>query len=396
MESILTRDRLGAFCRETHVELKPCGTGPLTGLTFAAKDVFHVAAHRTGAGNPDWLRTHEPEARTAPAVQQLLEAGAKLVGKALCDELAYSLMGENVHYGTPVNVNAPGRVPGGSSSGSAAAVAGGLVDFALGTDTGGSVRFPASCCGIFGIRPTHGRVSLEEAVPLAPSFDTCGWFARDADILERAGRVLLKDERPAPQPGKLLLAQDAFELAGAGVTRALAPAVARVASKLGAPQPVTIAAEGLERWMNGFRVLQGAEVWAKHGAWVTSVNPAFGPGVKERFEWAATIPARDVAAANARREEIALRLDGLLADDALLCLPSAPGVAPPLNAPAAELDAFRSRALAMLCIAGLARLPQMSLPLGRLEGCPLGLSLIARRGGDLMLLAFARVLCATR
>src|SRR5438093_9304209 len=165
MNSILDQDNLGAFCRHTHVAVKGTGAGPLANLVFGLKDIYDVAGHKTGFGSPDWLATHSPAARTAPSVQVLLDAGADLVGKTHNDELTYSLTGENAHYGTPINVNAPGRIPGGSSSGSAAAVAGGLVDFAVGSDTGGSVRAPASFCGIYGIRPTHGRVSLEAHVP---------------------------------------------------------------------------------------------------------------------------------------------------------------------------------------------------------------------------------------
>ena len=134
--------------------------GALSGLTFAAKDIIDVEGHITGCGNPDWLRTHEKALRTAPCIRRLIEAGATLVGKTVTEELATGLTGENIHYGAPINVNAPGRVSGGSSSGSAAAVAAGLVDFSLGSDTGGSVRAPASFCGIYGVRPTHGRVSM--------------------------------------------------------------------------------------------------------------------------------------------------------------------------------------------------------------------------------------------
>src|SRR5262249_46188864 len=154
MNSILDQDNLGAFCRHTHVAVKSTGAGPLANLIFGVKDIYDVAGHKTGFGSPDWLATHRPATRTAPSVQILLDAGADLVGKTHTDELTYRLTGENAHYGTPINVNAPGRIPGGSSSGSAAAVAGRLVDFAVGSDTGGSVRAPASFCGIYGIRPT--------------------------------------------------------------------------------------------------------------------------------------------------------------------------------------------------------------------------------------------------
>src|SRR5215468_9137493 len=203
MNEIVVNDRLGAFCHHTHVEMNGASHGPLLGLTFAVKDIYDIAGHRTGFGSPDWLRTHGLAARTAPVVQRLLDAGARLVGKTHTDELTWSLTGENAHYGAPVNVNAPGHITGGSSSGSASAAAAGVVDFAIGSDTGGSVRVPASFCGILGMRPTHGRIPLDGVCPLAPSLDTCGWFARDAGIFERVGRALLCDDAPAPRPERL-------------------------------------------------------------------------------------------------------------------------------------------------------------------------------------------------
>jgi amidase len=391
MNEILDRDKLGAFCRHTHAEMKGAPGGPLAGLTFAVKDIYDIAGHRNGFGSPDWLRTHDPAKRTAPVVQRLLDAGADMVGKTHTDEITWSLNGENAHYGTPVNVNAPGRIPGGSSSGSAAAVAGGLCDFALGSDTGGSVRTPASFCGIFGIRPTHGRVSLEGACPLAPSFDTCGWFARSAELLERVGRVLLGGENPGA-PRRLLLAQDAFAQAGDAITRALEPAVERVSALLGRPERATVAADGLPQWFQILRVLQSAEVWAQHGEWVTRVKPDLGPGIRQRFQWAAELDPSLVGPARKRREEIAAHMERLLAGGAVLVLPTVPGIAPLRNAAPADSEDFRARALALLCPAGLARLPQVSLPLAQFDGCPLGLSLVAARGADAMLLALAREL----
>ena len=392
MNDIVANDRLGAFCRHTHAEMKGGARGPLAGLTCAVKDIYDIAGHRTGFGSPDWVRTHEPAARTAPAVQLLLDAGAHVVGKAHTEEMAWSLTGENAHYGTPVNVNAPGRVPGGSSSGSAAAVAAGVVDFAIGSDTGGSVRLPASYCGILGIRPTHGRISLEGVCPLAPSFDTCGWFAREAATLERVGRVLLRDIAPARTPRRLLVAQDAFAHADAAAAAALEPALERVAKLVGKPEKVTVGDEPLTQWMDYFRFPQGAEAWACHREWVMRVKPQFGPAIKGRFEWAQSIAPEDVARARARREEITRRLETLLEADAVLAIPSAPGIALPRNSSPQVADAMRARALPMLCIAGLARLPQISLPLAQLDGCPLGLSLIAARGHDTMLLELAKKL----
>jgi len=392
MNEIVANDKLGAFCRHTHVEVRGAANGPLAGRTFAVKDIYDVAGQKTGFGSPDWLRTHDPAVRTAPAVQALLDAGANVVGKTLTDEMAWSLTGENAHYGTPVNVNAPGRIPGGSSSGSVSAVAAGVVDFAIGSDTGGSVRLPASFCGVIGLRPTHGRIPMEGVCPLAPSFDTCGWFARDAELFERVGRVLLRDEGTAPKPRRVLLAQDAFTLAGEAVTNVLKPAIARVEALIGVPKAVTVADEPLGEWMGYFRLLQSAEAWAQHADWVTRVNPQFGPGVKERIAWASTVDPGAVAHAKARREDITRRMAALLEGDTVLVLPSAPGIAPLRNSPPQVLDDFRARALAILSIAGLARLPQVSLPLATLDGCPLGLSLIAAHGNDTLLFSLAKKL----
>jgi amidase len=382
-------DALGAFCRHTHVAVKGSGSGPLAGLTFGVKDIYDIAGHKTGFGSPDWLATHDAATRTAAVVETLLAAGADIVGKTQTDELTYSLNGENAHYGTPVNANAPGRIPGGSSSGSAAATAGKLVDFALGSDTGGSVRAPASFCGVYGIRPTHGRVSLEGACALAKSFDTAGWFARDAVLLERIGRVLL-GETAAVKPGAALLAEDGFALLGSDAVEAFQPALEKIKTVIGPLQPVTVSAEGLPQWFQAFRVLQGAEIHQQLGAWVAQVQPKLGPGVRERMQWTATLTAADIAEAQAVRDAARRRMDELLRDNAVLVLPTVPDIAPLLNTPAAALDDFRARAMSLLCIAGHAGLPQVTLPLATLNGCPIGISLIAASGNDALLLALAR------
>ena len=220
-------NRLGCFCPHGDIHIEGTQGGPLSGLTFAAKDLFDIEGHVTGAGNPDWLATHAPAPATASAVRKLLEAGASLQGKTITDELAYSLAGVNMHYGTPVNPACPDRLPGGSSSGSASAVAGGLVDTALGTDTGGSIRVPANNCGLYGIRTTHGQVAKDGLVPLADSFDTVGWFARDARTLARVGEVLLGPRESFPA-GRLVIATDCFDLVGADVRAALKPLVDRL------------------------------------------------------------------------------------------------------------------------------------------------------------------------
>jgi amidase len=387
---MIPNDPYNAFCRHTHVALDGAPDGPLRGLTFAAKDVFDIAGHRTGNGNPVWLDTHAPAERTASAIERVLAAGASMVGKTHTDELAYSLNGENVHYGTPTNPRAPERIPGGSSSGSAAAVAGGLVDFALGTDCGGSVRLPASYCGIYGIRTTHGLVPADGVADLAASFDTVGWFARDAKTMLRVGDVMLP-AAPAFVPKRLLIAQDAFAFAGAEIADALAVAVMRLKTALSDHRPVEVYTGDPAAWSEIFRILQGDEIRRKHGAWIDAHNPSFGPGIAERFRWTRTIDPTEVERMRPRREEVARHMDALLGEDALLCLPTAPGIAPKLATPAGELEVFRARAFALLSIAGLARLPQLSLPLGTMAGCPLGISLIAPRGRDRGLLRWVSV-----
>lgn len=390
--SILDRDQLGAFCRHTHVELDGARGGPLDGTTFGLKDIFDVAGHKTGFGSPDWLATHDAAAEHSYVAERLLRAGAHLLGKTHTEEMAFSITGENAHYGTPRNVAAPGRVPGGSSSGSAAAVAGGLVDFAIGSDTGGSVRAPASFCGIYGIRPTHGRIPMTGAAPLAPSFDSCGWFARDPEMLDRVGKVLLGGA--AASPGRLLFARDAFALAAPEAQSALWPAVHRVNALLGPMTEMTVADEGLDRWFEVFRTLQFDEIWATHGEWVTRVKPTFGPAIAQRFATVAKTDPSEVAKMQPLRESITARVDAMLAGNAVMLLPSMPDIAPLLNSPPEQTIAFRERAMGMLCIAGLSGVPQVSLPIATVNGCPVGLSIMAARGNDEMLLEVARRIAA--
>ena len=387
-------DPLGAFCTHSRPVSAGSGEGPLTGLAFAVKDVFDIAGYKTGFGSPEWLATHEPATATASAVQRLLDAGARMVGKTLTDELAYSLTGENVHYGTPVNPAAPDRVPGGSSNGSASAVAGGLVDFALGTDCGGSVRLPASYCGIFGIRPTVDRVPLDGVIPFGPPFDVAGWFARDAGLLETVGRVLL-GEPASPPPRRLLRGVDVFQAVEDRVAAALEDAVSRVEDAVAPAIDVSLAEGGLGHWFETFRVVQGASIWSNLGGWVTETRPRLGAGAKMRLDWAAGLDSRAIAAARADHAAIRNRLDSVLDDGDVLVIPTSPRAAPLKNTPLDDIEIrFRNQAMHLLCIAGLGGLPQVSLPMATIDGLPLGLSLVGPRGADMQLLALARKLGA--
>jgi amidase len=367
----------------------------LAGLTFAVKDCFHIAGVPTGFGHPEWLRTHPAPTQTAVAVRLLLDAGADMIAKTHCDELCYSLTGENVHHGTPVNVNAPGRIPGGSSNGSAAAVAGGLVDFAIGTDCGGSVRIPASYCGILGIRPTHGRVSLEGVIPFGPSFDVAGWLARDAEIFEAVGKVLLGPDTVTAPPRRLRIVKDAFALVDPAVREALGPVVATLSTLIPDTSEIDVSGSALAEWFEVFKTVQASEVWGNHGEWITSTRAELGPGVKERIAWASTLTPPTIAAAKSRHAEIRAHVDAQLSPGDVLCLPTSPRVAPLIGSPIDKIEVeYREQAMRLLCIAGLNGLPQISLPVASIDDLPLGISLAGPRGSDLQLLALGRRLMA--
>lgn len=383
----IVADPLDAFCHDTEAYLAGMADGPLAGLTFAAKDIFDVAGYVTGGGNPDWQATHTAATCTAWAVQTLVDAGATMVGKTITDELTRGILGENAHYGTPSNPRAPGRVPGGSSSGSAAAVAGGLVDFALGSDTGGSVRVPASFCGLYGIRPTHGRIPLDGLLLQAPSYDTIGWFARDAALFARVGAVLLQRPLSATRPRRLVIAEDAFAVADPAVANALRPAVARLADVIGHSTTLRLSPTGLADWMDQQQVLQGREAWETARDWIDRVNPRFSFEVTERYLTARAYTEADVEAARATRAAIRQRLDTILTDDTVLCLPTTPVPAPLRGERTSARQSLRQRISTLTCLAGTTGTPQITLPLATVDELLVGLSLLGARHSDEMLLA---------
>lgn len=376
----------GAFMPGDRLKIDGSETGPLAGASFAAKDVFDVAGHPTSNGQPVWPETHPLPDTHAAAVAQLLDAGASLDGKTVCDEMCYSLAGDNAHYGAPINPAAPDRAVGGSSSGSASAVAGGLVDFALGTDCGGSVRCPASFSAIYGIRPTHGRVDDSGVAPLAGSFDVVGWFARDTDLFEKVGSVLLQGDSIDIAPAKAIIAEDAFARLPDPERAAAETAAASLIENLDLePHRLEIAEEGLDRWFAAFRHLQALEIWGNHAQWVTDNDPDFGPGVKERFAYAATLTDSDRQEHQPVRDIARDRMNSLLGDGtSILVMPTAP-VSPKRDASDAEVEDFRARTMGLTCPAGLSGCPQISLPLAQASG-PIGISVVGPQGSDESLL----------
>lgn len=385
----------------------PTGSGPLDGLTFAVKDVIDVGGWTTGCGNPTWRETHPPAVVHAVCVEQLLGAGARCLGKTVSDELAFSLLGRNHFEGTPLNPRAPDRVPGGSSSGSASAVACALVDVALGTDTGGSVRVPASNCGLFGFRPSHGVVSVAGVNPLAPSFDTVGLFAPTADLLERVARVLLADDVAVPgEPTAVYVIREAFALADPEVAQALGKPLQGLRQRFGDRVREIALAElagdgamaSFSAWRDTYCVLQWAEIRSCLGGWLDAASPVLGPATAASFALTRQLDRRRIGEAVERRERIHRSLRRFLGPQDLLCLPTTPALAPRL----AEADPDRSpqgsgsgstyypRTLSLTSVAGLGRLPQVSLPMAEVSGVPVGLSLLASHGQDGFLLDVVR------
>jgi amidase len=388
-------DRLNAFCKDTDAYLQGVAGGPLADLTFAAKDIFDVVGYVTGGGNPDWKATHEAARRTAWAVSVLVAAGATMVGKTITDEITRGIFGENAHYGTPLNPRAPGHVPGGSSSGSASAVAGGLVDFALGSDTGGSVRVPSSFCGLYGLRPTHGRIPLDGILLQAPSYDTIGWFARDPSLFAKVGSMLLQREIHAVRPRHLVIAEDAFEVADEAVQDALRPAVDHIASLIGHCTTARLAPTRLSDWSSQQQILQGREAWETARDWIDRVNPRFSFEVAERYRFASTVSDAEVAAARISRQAIIDRMTAVLADGVVVCLPTTPTPAPLRGERLSARAALRPRISTLTCIAGTTGTPQINLPLAEVGGLPVGLSLLGAWGSDEVLIAFAREVANT-
>jgi amidase len=377
------RDGARAFMPYPDAAVPHAAAGPLAGLTFAVKDLFDVAGYPTSGGQPFVLAISGIKTRTAPTVQRLLDAGARFVGKTITDELAFSMNGQNAHFGSPVNGAAPDRITGGSSSGSAAAVSHRLCDFALGSDTGGSVRAPANHCGLVGLRPTHGRVSLQGAMDLAPGFDTCGWFTRDMPTFARVADVLLgTDASPLPGRVRLLEPTDVWALLDADVLEAQRAPRARVHAVLGAAARAAAVLDGFEAMYWSFRYLQGREAWRTDGALIERYAPPLGPGVAQRFAGAREVTDAQVAEADAFRARFRTHLAALLGTDGVLLMPTMPDIAPLAAADEAGLEDYRNRATRMLCIAGLAGFPQLSLPLGTRVGAPLGISLLGPAGSD--------------
>lgn len=366
------------------------GQGPLAGLSFMVKDIFAIAGRKVSVGNPDWYRAAMPAAETAPSIRRLLDAGATLTGITICDEFVYSVLGTNIHYGVPVNTKAPDHVTGGSSCGSAAAVAASMCDFSLGSDTGGSVRVPAAFCGLYGIRPTYGRIDTTGMTPMAPSYDTAGFFARDAGLFRDIGRVLLEGERVEAPLRRVIVAQDLFARSEASIDQLLWRRLDELAGIIPEQKRMDVAGEELEDWRNAFRFNQGFEIQSTLTPFALAHASGLSPAIRERFEIAARVSAQEASTGREIRAGCTKRLRTLIEPGTVVAMPTAPTLPPERVIPdGASTVEFRSHTLASTCLAGHAGLPQISIPAGIAAGCPVGLSFIGWAGGDEALLDLA-------
>lgn len=377
------------FAWRGHYPAPTLATGSLAGLRLGVKDLFHIAGLPTGAGNPDWLNSHPIPEQTSPIVFDLLQAGAELAGKTQTDELAYSLNGLNVHYGVPVNPRCPERLPGGSSSGSAVAVAAGEIDIGLGTDTGGSIRVPASYNGLFGIRTTHGLLSREHMVPLAPLFDTVGWMTGDAALLEAVGKALLPDDLPQWPSGPLRVGVIEPEINGVALWTDQHESWLTHQQGLNVFKRLSLSASWLARASDCFRTLQGCAIWQAHGDWITANQPVFAPDIQMRLSWCSQLTASQQREAEIERIGLQVEIADWFEGVDLLLLPTTPGPAPLLGASAEWMNDYRSQLMGLTAPAGLAGLPQVHLPVLSIDGAPAGLSLLGQQNRDSALLELA-------
>jgi amidase len=383
-------DQYDAYCAHADVVRRGSDRGPLAGQTFAAKDIYNVAGHTCCAGSPDWLATHAPAAATSSAVQKLLDAGATLVGMTRTTELTYSGTGRNELLGTPINPAAPDRLPGGSSSGSAVAVAAGIVDFALGSDTGGSIRIPAALCGVYGLRVTHGAIANDGVVPLAPSLDTLGAFASDLETLRTVHEALL-DHEPASSPWSgAVRPEDAWSVVDSEVATALAPMVDRLADILLVRKTdLADAPGGLAQWVDDTRVCQAFEAWQTHGEWVSEAPRTHSILVGRRLEAARAISADDARRAYAARKAASQRMHDIVGADTVVVLPACPTIAPSVESPDDDLLEWWARVSQVTAPGHLAGLPQLTVPAGSVSGAPVALSLLGPPRSELALIDLA-------
>ena len=358
--------------------------GLLSNLNFVLKDMCDVKNLKTSCGNPDFFKKCDFANDYAPFLKDLLNEGPVLKGITVCDEFFYSLIGENGHYGTPTNLNAPSCVPGGSSSGSAAALTTDLYDFSIGSDTGGSVRIPASFCGLIGMRPTHNRINTKGVYPMAPSFDTVGWFANNPEIFQKVGNVLLNNiERSNVDFKQYVVAEDLLELCDAEVQdnfnnyiNVNIPNINK--TRLSTNTKAIIA--------DNFRILQGAEVKENIIPWIEKNKPNISPEIRSRIDMASKITDIEVSRALIFRNTLIDEIKKSLPEGTIAVFPTSPFSAPKSGQDDESLGSFRKRLMELTSVAGMTSRPQITIPRLKDKSGPVGISLLGWKYSDEILL----------
>ncbi|MDC0093680.1 amidase family protein [Alphaproteobacteria bacterium] len=365
-------------------EIVTCNEGLLKDLNFVTKDMCDVKNYKTSCGNPDFYNKCKPAKDFAPFLKELLNKGAILKGITICDEFFYSVIGENTHYGTPTNLNAPNCVPGGSSSGSAAALTTNLYDFSIGSDTGGSVRVPASFCGLYGIRPTHGRIASAGVYPMAPSFDTIGWFANNIDVFKKIGHVLLNIKNATKESFKsLVVSQDLLELADESVQKLFNEYLKTYLPNL---EKIQISKKNKDEIADYFRILQGGEIKKYVIPWIEKNSPKISPEINNRIKMASKITKIEINNAKKFRDNLILEVNISLPKGNIAIFPTTPFSAPLCGQSDTTLGVSRKKLMAMTSIAGMTSRPQISIPKLKDNTSPVGISLLGWKNSDEILL----------
>ena len=358
--------------------------GRLKNLKFVLKDMCDIKNIKTSCGNPDFYKACEPAKKHAEFLSNILSEGAILEGITICDEFFYSVIGENSHYGTPKNLNAPNCVPGGSSSGSAAALTTDLFDFSIGSDTGGSVRVPASFCGLLGIRPTHGRIKSNGVYPMAPSFDTIGWFSNNIKTFQKIGEVLLdKNENENITFNQFVIAEDLLELVDTDIKNQFNSYYKELHPNI---KHIRLSKFSKSEIADNFRILQAGEIKEHVIPWIEKNKPKISLEINSRIEMASKISPLEIDAAKTFRQEIISEINNSLPEGDIAIFPTTPFSAPKCGQSDQDLGSDRKKIMEMTSIAGMTSRPQISIPKFKGKTGPVGISILGWQYSDEILL----------
>lgn len=346
--------------------------GPLSGAPYFAKDLFPVRGVPQHAGSSFLADIKPAPAQDSALVTDLAGCGAVLAGTAHLHEFAYGLTGDNPHWGNVEIPGHPGRTPGGSSSGSAALVAAGVVPLALGTDTGGSVRVPAAYCGLFGFRTTPGSRWITDAFPLAPGFDTAGWFTRDAEDMLRVKAALIGRAQTERRPRGVYLGFDGWAEPDPGIAAALDRASQRFASPADAATRDHLI-RGFQGSIEAYATLQSREASGVHAHWLDRYRDRYGSEVWQRLDRGRRWTEEELGRALVGQTAIRLLWTQFFLTYDYLVLPATPFASP---LPEQRTVANRQRILALTTPASVGGLPVLTVPVPLPDGLSTGLQII--------------------